>query len=379
MPEQLIIELIRQGTANSCQLFSYFSNQPWAMLLDSTDGAHPDSRFDIMVAAPKVKLITRGQHTEIIDEKGSHISLHDPLDIVIQQVHANLIFDKNNTALRFIGGAVGYFGYDLGGSFERLPHDALDDLHTPDMAVGIYDWALIKDNHKNQLWFVSQDKSLTQVAPGFIEFLACASPPDTDFVLTEAWQANMTYEQYAQRFEQVQQYLLSGDCYQINLAQRFTASYKGDEYHAYRALAQSNQAPFSAFLRFEHFTVLSISPERLLQLNGSNIQTKPIKGTLRRSSDPQTDRENAKKLQNSAKDQAENVMIVDLLRNDIGKVSVAGSVKVPSLFAIESFPAVHHLVSTITGVLDDKYQATDLLRSAFPGGAITGAPKIRAM
>ena len=379
MPEQLIIQLIGQNTAQSSHLFSYFSNQPWAMLLDSTQASHPDSRFDIMVVAPKVKIITREQHTEIIDENSCHLSVLDPLDIVDQQIKTNLTINENTTELPFIGGAVGYFGYDLGGSFERLPHDSLDDLHTPDMAVGIYDWAIIKDNHKKQLWFVSQDKSLEQVAPGFIEFIKDVSALNNNFAITQAWQANMTYEQYAQRFEQVQQYLLSGDCYQINLAQRFTAKYEGDEYTAYRALAESNQAPFSAFLRFEHFTVLSISPERLLKLNDSNIQTKPIKGTLRRSSDPATDRLNAHKLQNSPKDQAENVMIVDLLRNDIGKVSVAGSVKVPSLFAIESFPAVHHLVSTITGVLDNKYQATDLLRSAFPGGSITGAPKIRAM
>ncbi|MFT4927195.1 MAG: para-aminobenzoate synthetase component 1, partial [Phenylobacterium sp.] len=199
------------------------------------------------------------------------------------------------------------------------------------------------------------------------------------FAITKDWQANMNFASYSSKFDKIQQYLLSGDCYQVNLAQRFTAQYQGDEYKAYCALSSSNQAPFSAFLRFESFSIISISPERLLQLNGQRIQTKPIKGTSVRADDPLRDRQNAFNLSQSSKDRAENVMIVDLLRNDIGKVSVAGSVKVPSLFAIESFPAVHHLVSTVTGVLSEQYQATDLLRSAFPGGSITGAPKIRAM
>ena len=178
----------------------------------------------------------------------------------------------------------------------------------------------------------------------------------------------------------MQQYLHSGDCYQINLTQRFQADYQGDEWQAYRTLRQANGAPFSAFIRLEHNCILSISPERFIALDSNrHIETKPIKGTLPRSADEQQDRELAKQLAGSEKDRAENLMIVDLLRNDIGKVASPGSVAVPHLFAIESFPAVHHLVSTVTAELAPGYQATDLLRAAFPGGSITGAPKIRAM
>ena len=201
----------------------------------------------------------------------------------------------------------------------------------------------------------------------------------TDFQLTTPWQSNMQPEQYHEKFEQVQNYLLSGDCYQINLAQRFSAEYTGNEFQAYCALRQENKAPFSAFLRFENSAILSISPERFLRLVDNKVQSKPIKGTRPRHENAAIDQANADELQNASKDKAENLMIVDLLRNDISRVCTPGSVKVPALFVIESFPAVHHLVSTVEGELNPKYDANDLLRAAFPGGSITGAPKIRAM
>ena len=199
------------------------------------------------------------------------------------------------------------------------------------------------------------------------------------FSLTNNWQSNMDKASYDEKFQHVQNYLLSGDCYQINLAQRFSANYQGNEFDAYCALRETNKAPFSAFLRFENSSVLSISPERFLQKNESKVQSKPIKGTKPRSDNPKVDQQNSIDLLNSEKDRAENLMIVDLLRNDISKVCVPGSVKVPKLFDIESFPAVHHLVSTVEGELSKEYQATDLLAASFPGGSITGAPKIRAM
>jgi para-aminobenzoate synthetase component 1 len=384
MSQHLIIEKILTGATsigkNSAQLFTFFSSRPWSMLLDSANCDHADSRFDIIVADPKVKIVTRARQTQITTAHSTVLTTDDPLSVVKQQIEATVFNSINPSDLPFIGGALGFFGYDLGGCFEQLPHQSNDDLKTPEMAVGIYDWAIIKDNHDNTLWFVSQKQTLEQAAPGFIEYYQTQSKPALlPFVITKDWLANMDMAQYSKKFDNVQDYLLSGDCYQINLAQRFTANYQGDEFDAYQALAKTNHAPFSAFLRFETFCILSTSPERLLQLNGQQIQTKPIKGTMPRSNDPQIDKQNAQTLEHSAKDRAENVMIVDLLRNDIGKVSVAGSVKVPSLFAIESFGAVHHLVSTVTGVLAEQYHAIDLLRSAFPGGSITGAPKIRAM
>ncbi|HCU2192219.1 TPA: aminodeoxychorismate synthase component I, partial [Klebsiella variicola] len=194
-----------------------------------------------------------------------------------------------------------------------------------------------------------------------------------------AWQSNMSRQQYGEKFRQVQAYLHSGDCYQVNLAQRFQARYVGDEWQAFRQLNTANRAPFSAFIRLEEGAILSLSPERFIQLRQGEIQTRPIKGTLPRLDSPQEDARQAEKLANSPKDRAENLMIVDLMRNDIGRVAVPGSVRVPELFVVEPFPAVHHLVSTITARLPATLHASDLLRAAFPGGSITGAPKVRAM
>ncbi|STQ80523.1 Para-aminobenzoate synthase component 1 [Hafnia alvei] len=163
------------------------------------------------------------------------------------------------------------------------------------------------------------------------------------------------------------------------MTQRFSASYQGDEWQAFLRLNEHNKAPFSAFVRLPESAILSVSPERFLQLEQKNISTRPIKGTLPRLADPIADKLQAKKLASSRKDQAENLMIVDLMRNDVGRVAQAGSVRVPELFVVEPFPAVHHLVSTITATLPNNLDATDLLRACFPGGSITGAPKIRAM
>ncbi|PLL94268.1 aminodeoxychorismate synthase, component I, partial [Klebsiella michiganensis] len=159
----------------------------------------------------------------------------------------------------------------------------------------------------------------------------------------------------------------------------FTASYRGDEWQSFRQLNRVNRAPFSAFIRLQEGAILSLSPERFIQLRQGEIQTRPIKGTLPRLADPEQDALQAQKLANSAKDRAENLMIVDLMRNDIGRVAVPGSVRVPELFVVEPFPAVHHLVSTVAARLPADLHAADLLRAAFPGGSITGAPKVRAM
>jgi para-aminobenzoate synthetase component 1 len=250
------------------------------------------------------------------------------------------------------------------------------------MAVGIYSQAIIFDNKSKQYWLVCPEEKrqpLTSQLATMAEQSTKQIQKNTAFKLNSSWQANMSKSEYAEKFNQVQAYLLSGDCYQINLAQRFSAQYQGDEFQAYLALRASNQAPFSAFIRLENAAVLSISPERFLSLKKGKVQSKPIKGTKPRHTDKEIDAENAQALQHSTKDKAENVMIVDLLRNDISKVCQAGSVKVPKLFDIESFPAVHHLVSTVEGELAHEFDGYDLLRGAFPGGSITGAPKIRAM
>ncbi|WP_414161330.1 aminodeoxychorismate synthase component 1 [Serratia sp. BNK-12] len=357
------------------ELFAPLAQHPWAMLLHSGFAEHSHNRFDILVAAPKVTLTTRGQITEICRGMEEHQSQEDPFQLLQQQLEQQNQHPAANTDLPFQGGALGLFGYDLGRRVEKLPQMAQADITLPDMAVGIYDWALIADHHK---------KTLTLLSYGDTEqrwqwLCSQQSEPQQDFTLTSRWQANMTRQQYGEKFQRIQQYLRSGDCYQINLAQRFSADYQGDEWQAFQQLSASNRAPFSAFLRLPDNAVLSVSPERFLWLENQQIQTRPIKGTLPRMADAEQDAQQAQRLANSAKDRAENLMIVDLLRNDIGRVAEPGSVKVPELFVVEPFPAVHHLVSTITALLPERTPATELLRACFPGGSITGAPKVRAM
>ncbi|MGV6481179.1 aminodeoxychorismate synthase component 1 [Pantoea agglomerans] len=357
------------------QRFAPIAHLPWAMLLSSAQANHSDNRFDILTADPRATLVTRGAMTTLSDPTGTTESTADPLLLVQQQCDALGVTPAASDALPFQGGALGLFGYDLGRRFETLPQQAAADLTTPDMAVGIYDWALIADHHQQTLTLVAL-KSAEERAAWLAQWPAREAVP---FSLTSRWRSNLSYADYAARFAAVQAYIQAGDCYQVNLAQRFQASYQGDEWQAFSILNAANRAPFSAFLRLPESAILSLSPERFLSLNNKQIETRPIKGTRPRCDDPIADAQQAESLRHAEKDRAENLMIVDLLRNDIGRVAVPGSVTVPQLFVVEPFPAVHHLVSTVRAQLPDTLQATDLLRACFPGGSITGAPKIRAM
>ncbi|MCG9582301.1 aminodeoxychorismate synthase component 1 [Vibrio tubiashii] len=373
-PNRLEIKPIPYQLDLAAQHFANIHQRPWAMLLRSPSRTHVDSRFDILVAEPKATITTLGDESYIVTEGVKEASSDNPFELlkrVQDQVLPNLDYCGE---LPFIGGALGYFSYDLGRRVERMPSLAKQDLVTPDMAIGLYDWALIVDHKEKSAYVVGSDTEekwqwLTAQQENKVEA----------FALRGDWQSNMTKASYSSKFAQVQEYLRSGDCYQINLAQRFSAPYQGCEWQAYQKLEDVNQGPFSAFVRTEYGAILSVSPERFLQVKDNEIETKPIKGTRPRFADPQADRNAAYELANAEKDQAENLMIVDLLRNDVGRVAKPGSVHVPKLFDIESFPAVHHLVSTICAKLDDQYCAADLLKASFPGGSITGAPKIRAM
>ncbi|MDE3207279.1 MAG: aminodeoxychorismate synthase component I, partial [Pseudomonadota bacterium] len=199
------------------------------------------------------------------------------------------------------------------------------------------------------------------------------------FQTTSAITSNMTPDYYAMAFHKIKHYIQEGDCYQVNLAQRFHTHAQGSGFNAYKKLRILNPAPFCAYLNLPGVEILSTSPERFLKVQDGHVETKPIKGTRPRSSNPDVDEKNAILLRASLKDRAENLMIVDLLRNDLNKNCLPGSVKVPALFDIESYVNVHHLVSTVIGTLASGRNAIDLLRGCFPGGSITGAPKLRAM
>ncbi|MGO1247663.1 MAG: aminodeoxychorismate synthase component I [Oceanisphaera sp.] len=368
-------------TGSVHDFFSPIAHLPWAMLLESGGDHGADSRFHIMSAQPLATLVTEADNTLITHQAQRYHSTASPFSL-LKQWQAAVIGDvkvpEAYAHLPFVGGALGLFSYDLGRRVERIPNTAINELATPDMAVGLFDWAWVIDCEQQQAHLVvlGDQAALTARLSWWQAQQALAQ---VHFKLTSQWQANQSQQQYIERFNRVQNYLRAGDCYQINLTLRFNSQFSGDTWQAYRQLSEHNQAPFSAFLQLPNSTLLSLSPERFIALEGRRVETKPIKGTRPRGATQEQDQALANELASAPKDRAENVMIVDLLRNDIGRVCVPGSVKVPSLFAIESFAAVHHLVSTITGELAEGLTGADLLAATFPGGSITGAPKVRAM
>jgi para-aminobenzoate synthetase component 1 len=364
-------------------LFQHFAAQPWAMLLDSAGNQHLDARFDIMVAQPIATITTQQFESQVWQQHGiNYTSTVNPIDL-LELLQGELFADCETpdalyAELPFLIGALGYFGYDLGRRFETFAEQDKQKYNSPDMAVGLYSWSVIKDRLSGQFFYCRLNNNST-FDPLYFEKLAVTTIPSKAFSLSSDWQVNLNEAQYHAKLQQINDYLRAGDCYQINFSQRFNAQYQGNEWQAYLALRAANKAPFSAFIRLSDCCILSISPERFLSLKNGHVQSKPIKGTRPRFSDPQQDQTAITELLNSEKDQAENLMIVDLLRNDLSKHCKAHSVQVPALFKIESFAAVHHLVSTVTGELDEHSSAYSLFQGAFPGGSITGAPKIRAM
>ena len=364
---------------DSTTLFESVADLPWAVFLDSGRHAPGQSRFDIISAEPYVRLITRGNLTEVYHD-GVTLSRDDPFALLQQQLQIDA---STGCDLPFCGGAIGYFGYDLTRRIERLPARAQDTEKIPDMAIGIYDWAVVVDHLEQRTWLVGQGRDPdTDIKWGSLVQRFSNPPRERTrdaFRVTSSVLSSHSRVSYARAFRRIHNYINAGDCYQVNLAQRFAAQATGDAWLAYQALRVLNPAPYSAYLSTPYAKILSSSPERFLRVDHGRVETKPIKGTRPRAGHPRLDAELAEQLRVSEKDRAENVMIVDLLRNDLSKNCAAGSVRVPKLFDVESYATVHHLVSTVTGALRPGRDAIDLLRGCFPGGSITGAPKLRAM
>ncbi|HAZ61544.1 MAG TPA: aminodeoxychorismate synthase component I [Gammaproteobacteria bacterium] len=365
--------------ADATPLFERLRRLTWPIWLDSGHPRAQGGRWDILAADPQWRVQVVGRTLEFSGPDGTKQNPQpaDALDLI-----ATLLarLDPSPVAgLPFTGGALGYFGYDWGRQLEGLAVPRQDDILLPDLAIGIYGWAVVTDHAEGRSWLVEQ--------PGHAAPRALLSPdrPVTpaaygpSFQVLSAVGPDMPRELYARGFARIQHYLREGDCYQVNFTQRFSARHKGDPWDAYCRLRARNPAPFSAYLQLAEGAILCSSPERFLRLTERRVETRPIKGTRRRVHDEVADAAVLAELASSDKDRAENVMIVDLLRNDLGKTCEIGSVRVPQLFATESYARVHHLVSTVTGRLRADLGPLDLLRGAFPGGSITGAPKRRAM
>jgi para-aminobenzoate synthetase component 1 len=358
--------------ANPAEYFEQIRQAPGAVLLDSGRPSAERGRFDLLSAWPLQTLVPYA------NESGS--TFFQRLRTRLASLGVAQL--PQGCPLPFAGGLIGYLSYDFGRRLEPQPARAEDDLQLPDARLGLYAWALISDHQArtSQLMFhpTLSEAERQRLLDLFSNPLGAHEP--AAFTLSGPFQSGTRADQYRSAFERIQSYIHAGDCYQVNLTQRFQASYMGDPWTAYKALRSACPTPFSGYQALaDGGAVLSLSPERFVKVSQGQVETRPIKGTRPRGRDAVEDQAYAQELLSSAKDRAENLMIVDLLRNDLGRSCRIGSVKVPELFSLESYPNVHHLVSSVVGELAAGHDALDLMAGSFPGGSITGAPKIRAM
>lgn len=370
--------------ANIIAGFAAAAQQPYSLLLDSADGKHPDGRYSFAMWHPVEMIEAKNGRITITNSDQQTALSRDPFHCVQERLNAWGIGRETHAHLPpFQGGAAGFFGYDLARGLETLPSIAAEDRAMPDMAIGIYLQVLACDHKAGKAWLITHGRDEEEAAireHAGLRMLARGDgqPPQTGAV---GWTPRLSAATFEKDIARVIEAIHAGDIFQANLAQRFDALLppEFDAFAHYQSLRTVNPAPFAGFMNLGSVKISSASPERFLRVRDGMIETRPIKGTRPRRADAQADQAERAALLNSAKDRAENTMIVDLLRNDLSRVCVPDSIEVAALCTLESFAAVHHLVSTVRGTLRGGVQAADVLRACFPGGSITGAPKIRAM
>jgi para-aminobenzoate synthetase component 1 len=393
---------------------------PYRLFLDSAARGTRLGRFSFLTADPVSVVCSKGARTECLDPATgtARVVTGDALD-AIRELLAPHAAEPVPGLPPFQGGAAGFLAYDWGRVLERLPAPRHDDLALPDVVFGIYDWVLAWDHDASRAWLISTGLPETSraarsrraaaraapvreriesparwsagaSAPAATSSLPSPQPPPgqaPSYPVERDWwdprlelRSSFTHAAYLDAVVRVREYIYAGDIFQANLSQRFEAPFDEPAWALYCRLRAQNAAPFAAFLDFAGAAVVSASPERFLHVDvAGHVETRPIKGTRPRGVGPEHDGALGQALTESAKDRAENLMIVDLMRNDLSRVCAPGTVRVPELFALERYPTVHHLVSTVVGELAPRITALDALRAAFPGGSITGAPKVRAM
>ena len=370
------------------ELFRRLAHLPQPLFLDSADAPAKLGRFSFLAADPFLRIHSKNGRVTV----NERAQTADPFE-VLRHHWRQYPLETAPIPPPFQGGVAGFWSYDLAHHLERLPRPPLDELGMADMDVGFYDCVLAIDHTggRNRGWLIAsgypeassaarrrraeariaQFRALLN-APARIP-LAATLPP------IAPPQSSFRRPDYLRAIERVKAYIARGDIYQANIAQRFQTPFRGDPLALYALLRRINPASFAACLLFGDTAIASVSPERFLLCRGGKVETRPIKGTRPRGRTPAEDVALSRELHASPKDRAENVMIVDLLRNDLSRVCRLHSVRVPELFAVEAYPTVWHLVSTVVGELKPDCDPIDLLRATFPGGSITGAPKIRAM
>jgi para-aminobenzoate synthetase component I len=356
------------------QLFAPHADKPFAQLLDSSMFDKDQGRYSFIALDPFQTFETSNNTFENLK-----IEL------------AKFPLEKHPEKPPFQGGALGYFSYELLHQIEKIPAKENDLFTTPPVCLGFYDVICAFDHLEQSAMIFSSGYPATEDAreerkliraKWLQEMLNGQEVTSRLFQPCRLdWQSDFTAKSYARSVQKVIDYIRAGDIFQANLTQRFSAKLPDsyDSFALYQKLRKANPAPFAAYLNFGNFSIASSSPERFMKLENGSVETRPIKGTRPRKKDQASDHRQIENLRNSEKERAENTMIVDLLRNDISKVCMPHSVNVPELCAVHSFATVHHLVSTITGTLQKDQGAVDLLKACFPGGSITGAPKVRAM
>ncbi|HXY37313.1 MAG TPA: aminodeoxychorismate synthase component I [Planctomycetaceae bacterium] len=373
--------------------FAAFADQPGLLLLESALVREPTGRYSFLTADPF--------ETFVVERAAFGSDPFEPIRGRLSAYETQPIVDLPP----FQGGAAGLVSYELGSAFERINRAPHDEFQIPDLAVGLYDWVVGWDHRQQRAWLISHGFPQTspaereQHARQRLDFarqrLASAVPPRRSAPARslplsklapqypapglEGLTSNFSREAYLRAVERTIEWIYAGDIFQANLSQRLLYPARLDAIALASRLRQCNPAPFGGALLFDDWAVVSASPERFLSVRDGEVETRPIKGTRRRPAVPEADLYTRDELRESEKDQAENVMIVDLLRNDLSRVCAPGSIRVPQLCGVETYETVQHLVSEVRGRLEDNRTVWDLWRAAFPGGSITGAPKVRAM
>ena len=390
---EVVLEVVDlDDRRDMAEIFDEVAHLQHSCFLDSSllmprFGRHSFIGFD-----PYLVLTTRGRTARFLrrgsDEYARDIDPFDALRAAFSE--RTLRREERPVDLPpLVSGGIGFLSYELGRYIERLPATVEDDLGVPELAFCFFESVLAADHRTGKKALLvsaprGEDpspivrRSLARIAPGAGEGLK-GGPPLAEPGGSLGFQSGFTVDEYLETVRAVKEYIVAGDIYQANISQRFSAPLVEPAWELYRRLRVLNAAPFSAYLNFGDFAVASSSPERFLAVNGRSVQTRPVKGTRPRGADPAEDERQKRELLASAKDRAELSMIVDLERNDLGRVCDYGSVEVEEHAVLESYATVHHLVSTVVGNLHQGKDMIDLLRATFPGGSITGAPKIRAM
>ncbi len=374
-------------------IFQSFVNRPYCFFLDSGMDPEKLGRYSFIGADPFLVLKSHGETTDTVLQGVPSEETGNPLEILNRHLNEYRI-EHDESSLPCTGGAVGFISYDICHFIEELPKAAVNDLGLPECCFGFYDVVITCDNSTGKTYIVStgfpeQDETRRQqrAAERLEEvkqlLLSRSEKPPAGFPGALPNNArlvsNFTHEDYLTAVERARQYIIDGDIFEVNISQRFETEINVHPWLLYRKLRELNPAPFAAYLDFRDVIVVSASPERFIRTRGDRVETRPIKGTIRRGKTPEEDRKNADTLMASAKDHAENMMIVDLERNDLGRVCRFGTVRVTELAILETFPTVFHLTSSVVGQLKEGNSRLELLKATLPGGSITGAPKIRSM